>query len=367
MNSFNLLFNIESINNQGLQSYSNSITFMGLANFLTRFKINGGNAQLDIVSVGAYIQDGLITNTSPAFGEMVILNNESFISHISYINNDSILQFSLSNTLLHNILISNNNKGIKLSGNNNIKINDLYSFDNGSYELSFANGADDFNWTGDLFTGGAATTCTYGTGLGDIGLQNATCDLTGSPNVTRVGSFNSANIFNGFSKDFLNTHGASGDTGFSFLSITDWFNFDKRLKGWSPYDTGGLPNVVIQGNCDSGMCGIFDYSLKQNNTINSLFNRNGEFVADALCPESIRGSNFLESPSNLGLSLHHLPHTVEYPLDGIGNDNGICESGEYCYYIPGAGASSGDPFSYTSTCIYDSNGSDIVDVKIFGP
>jgi hypothetical protein len=123
------------------------------------------------------------------------------------------------------------------------------------------------------------------------------------------------------------------------------------------------------GECTSGnTCRIFDFTLK--NTGTNYYNRSGNgntansaFTNGAACPAEVAGSTAI-TDLNQVTAHTFLPNAVEIVGDGLGNDNGLCESGEACIYTPNIGFYQGTGNYSTNSCIF-SNGT-VSNVIMYG-
>lgn len=142
--------------------------------------------------------------------------------------------------------------------------------------------------------------------------------------------------------------------------ITDWLNFESYFRTWSPVNGGAA-------FCNSSDCQFWDNRLKQNstlyrNTSNDGQNQNEAFIAGAPCPAAVHGNKYLTDqmiPPNT-----FLINAQEVLNDGVGNDNGLCETGETCIYSPNFGAYQGEgDYKNNGTCSFQ-NGT-IQNVKMY--
>jgi hypothetical protein len=170
-------------------------------------------------------------------------------------------------------------------------------------------------------------------------------DLTSS----FVGKVTADDSFNG-----SDTNGAIG-----YDSIADWVNFSNRFRGWGR-DSTSLLDAGVREGCLSGIaCRIWDLRLSSSDT--QVRNRNGGFTAGASCPVSATGNKVLTDYN----SNTFLINALEAMEDGIGDDDGLCESYESCVYSPNIGAyqGDGDPFAQ-SACTF--TGGTVTGIQLFG-
>jgi hypothetical protein len=174
----------------------------------------------------------------------------------------------------------------------------------------------------------------------------------------------------------------SDDTGAAALaSITDWHRFDNRFRGWgraqrigpdtpNPYDGGiafyGWPSVQSRGACfgTSAVCEVFDYSLRGIQPPDAgpgaggatdVYLRNklatptsgmqaithvfrGFLLTQANCTD-LPGATW--NTATMRCSVTFLENAQEVLEDGVGNENGLCESSERCVVTRNFGAYQG--------------------------
>ena len=87
---------------------------------------------------------------------------------------------------------------------------------------------------------------------------------------------------------------------------------------------------------------------------------NAPFQNGAACPSQIHGNVTLTDKKTTPNT--YLKHALEVPLDGIGDDDGLCESSETCIYSPNFGAYQGEGDYTTLTCVFQDG--TIVGVKM---
>jgi hypothetical protein len=123
--------------------------------------------------------------------------------------------------------------------------------------------------------------------------------------------------------------------------------------------------VAAHGECDAGAtCRILDWRLVTDD--DALRAVHGE-AAGGTCPGAATGdlalTDFVSEPNTF------LIHAIELIGDEVGDDDGLCETGEACVYAANLGAYQGDGDSDESTCsvadglvsgvtlgVYESNG-----------
>lgn len=137
-----------------------------------------------------------------------------------------------------------------------------------------------------------------------------------------------------------------------FQNITDWTHFDRPTRGWG-MDGSAFPNADNQSACriaGSGTtCRIWDFALRATDTValrsvvpapadgNAVVKNVWAAVTTQAACDEIVGAVF----SGSLCSSTFLRNAFEVFGDGIGNDNGLCESGETCIVTPNIGAYQG--------------------------
>ncbi|MDP1916976.1 MAG: hypothetical protein Q8L14_12045 [Myxococcales bacterium] len=174
----------------------------------------------------------------------------------------------------------------------------------------------------------------------------------------------------------------SDDTGPAALSaITDWHRFDNRFRGWgkaypigpdtpNPYDGGtafyGWPSVQSRGACfgASAQCQVFDYSLRgiqppdagpgaggatdvylrnklatPTSGMQAITHVFGGFLLTQTNCADLPGATW--NSTTMQCSVTFLENAQEVLEDGVGNENGLCESNERCVVTRNFGAYQG--------------------------
>jgi hypothetical protein len=106
------------------------------------------------------------------------------------------------------------------------------------------------------------------------------------------------------------TANASDSSGTAAYSTTlDFFNFDNAFRSWGKSHADAFGTTNHRGRCSSGTCQIWDYSLQRNDT--TLLN----------------ASTSVKSTCSSG----PCPLANEVYGDGIGDNDGVCETGDVCF------------------------------------
>jgi hypothetical protein len=147
--------------------------------------------------------------------------------------------------------------------------------------------------------------------------------------------------------DSANTSDSNGAAPRS--SITDWFHFDDPSRAWG--EDGPWPGTYQA--CTTN-CRIWDWGRTPGDTILVARDRMGVASDEPLmpgqpCPPRLDGDNAAMDAS----SRYFLLGAVELLGDGIGNDDGLCQSGEVCLDLRSAGAHRDELTTWTPTgCVF---------------
>jgi hypothetical protein len=141
---------------------------------------------------------------------------------------------------------------------------------------------------------------------------------------------------------------------------------DTFTEGNNSY-SGQLSTSVLRPNRSIAESFTSDSSLKSTDTVirnisGTGATQNESFVVGQPCPAAVSGNRATTSV-DATFKFTYLENAVELMLDGSGNDNGLCESGETCVYSPNIGAYQGHGPLAAGACVFE-NGI-VRDVKIF--
>lgn len=191
------------------------------------------------------------------------------------------------------------------------------------------------------------TTCFHGAGSA-VAPGSTTID-PGSSYVGKVSTNDSSN-----SSDINGSE--------AYASISDWVGFESPFRGWGVDGVTSFLSAGLRGACTAGTCRIFDLRLESADAV--LKNFNGIFVNGATCPSSLDASVI----ANVVTDLQNTPHTflraaVEL-MDGFGNGNGLCESGENCIFTPNRGSYQGEGDYWSQACTF-TGGNGVTDVVMY--
>ena len=327
-------------------SASNSILVKGNYSNFANIKVSNSHSGVKLYAGSDNVLTNVLVHSSSNYGISGVSAGTTEYRHLTLANNTgSNLEIIDDNFReLSNVILINNNSGILLRDTTSTtkKITDIHIVGTQGNNIEFGPNATTYEWFGLLNLGSATNQCVYGTGTSSLGLMGATCIQTDNSNFTHSYNVDPNQYFVGFRNDTKNTHGANGLLGLAFASILNWFDFENKWSAWTKYNSNSMPNSNLLSRCTSGNCGIFDYSLKSNSLGKNLY---GVFAEGQNCPLPTPGAQ--SSPF------------TEYLLDGVGNDNSVCESNEICYFSPDAGANMDDLWSYTKTCVSSISGATV--------
>ncbi|MBX3724192.1 MAG: hypothetical protein KF713_20260 [Turneriella sp.] len=271
-----------------------------------------------------------------------------------------------ANTTLMNIGVANaTDRGVVIAGATGTQVINVVSHRDQAGGVDMLASASTFSY----FSGVAKTTnntaCTGGTP--DAGLPNGgaiACTLVNNSDFTLAStSVNPAAAFVGkvTSDDSANTLDTSG-VGAYALGL-DWVNFSNRLRAYGN-DGGTFPIAANQGRCLTGSCRIWDWSLRATDTQyrdvlaiptgNAVAAHKWSAATQINCTQpgavwlGTGTCNYPPFPGNVtscaawtggttataACLSTFLRNAYEIIGDGIGNENGLCESNEACIYTP---------------------------------
>lgn len=214
---------------------------------------------------------------------------------------------------------------------------------------------------GNIVMPSGGTTCVSS----NFGSFTAACELPSFINRVLNSLVVNAPVGKVTTDDSANTSDSSGQG--ASPSTVEPFRFISPFRTWGKNPSGGWPSVDSQGAC-VGACRIFDWAIKAGdinllNRSDDFTNVNGGWTDNTTCPAAVHGDKTI-----VYLSKKYLSNAAEILFDGIGNDDGLCESNEACLYQPNVGAYMGHgPFEGTPNCVFqDGVSADAVtNIKMF--
>ena len=308
------VFNNIRVSNNGVEgivlgtgSFSNTFTRVTVS--------NNRNTGILIVSTGSA--------NNNRFADVTIANNGA--GGISAGEYDFLMNVVASNNGASGIIIGANDTAFNLAVTNN------------ATDGIYLNSADDSVFTGLLKVGNNGTAdCTVNGGT-NPGLTGA-CANAGTSDATPSFSVDAATIFVGKvtgddAQNSSDTNGGATDAVGSAADF-DWIHFENDFRAWG-IDGSAFPNADHRGQWPDGSDGrIWDWSVSASDVgdggnpalLNVLALPDGNDTFDLV--------GFLST--QIGLR-----NAIEFLGDGIGDDDGICESNETCLYTPNIGAYQG--------------------------
>lgn len=203
-------------------------------------------------------------------------------------------------------------------------------------DVNIDNTVSDAVFSGSLVVTTSSTSCASGN---DVGVSDGCVPQAPSDATLVQGSVASAFI-GAPTPDSTNAHGAGGTEAYD--SITDWIEFDRPLRGWG-LGIGGLSSDGIRGRCvSSDTCQIVDLNLDHGVTSALLgvvaLPGAEDFVVHHFAAGSTMCGQFPGSSwDGSSCVITFLRNAFELIGDGVGNDNGLCESGERCLFTRNIG------------------------------
>ncbi len=291
-----------------------------------------------------------VTNSSPGLYFSSTGNNNLVVNTAAVNNYDTGIYFGIS---------ASNNTFLNIASAHNAYPN--YSGKCSAYQIMLV--GDNNTVTGLLKIGTGAGTCTsyeyssstacYGNGT-NPGLMTDTCANNGNSNATLTTGVTVASVFVGkvTTDDTVNASDTNGAATYDRNSL-DWLFFDDPYRGWG-MDRGAFPDVTNYDRCSSitpgttDTCRIWDWSLLSSDTVlrgvlstptgSDTLTHVWSAATQSEC-SAIAGAAWIGASSTCSSTF--LRNAVEIIGDGIGNENGLCESGETCLVTPNIGSYQG--------------------------
>ncbi|MGE0762764.1 MAG: Calx-beta domain-containing protein [Bdellovibrionales bacterium] len=282
-------------------------------------------------------------------------------SHLTMANAEGIIlegyTFGADYQTLNQAVVANGSDyaALYVYGANNAKISQFVSGHN-SVDLT-ASGSNGFFTNNMLIGPSASGACNGNTGT-NTGLGAFTCTNQGSSDANFVigSSIDLTNSFVGkATSDSANTSDTSGTAAYN--TITDFLNFENFYRLWGLDGSGAFPHASQEGRCSgTSTCRIWDWRLKSTDTVlrnksNDGSTSNDAFTANSTCPAAVHGNKALADQQTSVNTF--LINAQEIMLDGVGDDDGLCESSEECIYSPNFGAYQGEGnYKAGGTCTF---------------
>lgn len=235
-----------------------------------------------------------------------------------------------NNNTFMNILAANyHNFGLRILGSNYTSVVN-FGASHGTYGFYLDNASYNY-FTGLRKVGNQSTNICSVTGGADPGLVDSTCANQGTSDGTLITDITCANSFVGklYDDDPENeSEITNGDGTADYTDITDWTVFSSLFRSWGK-DGNPFPDATNIGRLTSGTGRLWDFSLSSSDSV----------VREVLSLPT--GNDYINHKWSDGSTIIFLRNAVEIIGDDIGNDNGLCESGENCLYTPNIGSYQG--------------------------
>lgn len=343
----NLIYNISIFNSQ-------DVTF-------------GVGLRLDTNVTKNFISGVLVANNASDGVSIVNSSVNNYIFNISSVNNNGIGEkLNSSNTLLTNVMnLNNGNDHLQMNGAPTSTLQNYVSGATPNSHVNLSGGNTDTYFTG-IFKVNSVACITAGGSSGGI---TGTCN--GAVTGTRPSDINypSTNSFLNFSatplnqifigqasSESANSYYASGSNTYSTsVSWTSFQNFYRNLGKSGTFAASSSRGACIAG----GVCQIYDWTFRTTDTIG---------LNTLPCPGNTAQlpATVVTHPLNGGGSVTFLRNAVEIIGDGIGDDNGFCQSFEACLYTPNVGSYQGHG-NLVSASVAVANTSTCSDIGSTGP
>lgn len=296
--------------------------------------------------------------------------------NLTFVNNsldNSIYNFAANADLFNNMLSVNSGTQAALynyQARAHI-FSQLMLIGGGTQDILNSNTRAPLKFTNNLVIENAARCTIYNDTAWSPGLlTDGSCGNAGPSNaILRLLSFDQPKMFVGkvLTSDLINSEDTLGSGNAS--SLTNWSRFDNNFRAWGK-EGSIFPNTDNKGPCATGNCRIWDFRLKADpaniayNSTDAVATKNDPFIPGATCPAAVHGNKKTDYTDYYSVTTPFLTNAVEISLDGLGNDNVMCESGESCLYSPNFGAYQGEgDYEAAGTCIFQAGA--ITGVKLY--
>ena len=282
-------------------------------------------------SVGVYIFTNAVDNVlnqvttaSNSYGIMINTGSNNIVNDVTAVNNTSggIYLAAGTNNTLSGVTVANNSLGIYIGSAMENTLANITAANNYNHGINvYFSSINTF--MGRVQVGNNGTDCIVTAGS-DPGL-NSDCTQQGSSDFgTPVTGISVSGSFMGkvVTDDSANASDTTGAADFpADPTVFDWSNFENAFRTWG-IDGSAFPATDHEGRWTTGMGRIWDWSLES-----------GDSVIRNLLPLP-SGDNTLTHIWSTPGTTTFLRNAIEILGDGVGNDNGLCESNETCLYTP---------------------------------
>jgi hypothetical protein len=344
---------IRDVTNRG--SNDRSLYYAGTTSVISGAEFSGGNeVMLAGNNQGGNVFSRLLATGSQAVGMEINYGSPGTLLDVTVADSGSYgMEIFRSGAVVFANVASLNAAyiGMDIDVDTTVSTYDVVSAYNGQAGLYLGNAgvvglaAHGRLWVGQNATSGSLKQCEALTGA--VGLVDGTCTTTGAAGSTSYGSGSSDAVFSPTVGDGSYFAGPVGSA-VAFSSVTDFTQYADALRFYQ--NNVAFPNPSSRGQCASGNCILFDWSLRQGDAIlrgvhtlptgNDTIEHRWNFTAanQADCSVAMPGARFVAAND---CRTTYLRNAIEAFNDGIGNDNSLCESGETCIFSPNLGAYQG--------------------------
>lgn len=302
---------------------------------------NGIGLRIDGGATKNFLSGILVSNNTVDGVSILNASHNNYLFNVTSVNNlGTGEKLASSNLLLSNVMnLNSTGDHLQLNGAPNMTLQNYVSGTTAGSHVNLSGGNTDAYFTG-VFKVNSVACITAGGSTGGI-----TAGCNGAATGTRPADINypSTNSFLNFSATPLtqislgqvssDTGNAYYSTGINVYSLSNnWNGFQNFYRGIGK--SGAFPSTAIRGACSAGNCQLYDWTLKTTDTIG--LNTNPCSGNTSQLPATT-----ITHPLNGGGSVTFLRNAVEIIGDGIGNENGFCESSEACLFTPNIGAYQG--------------------------
>ncbi len=317
-------------------------------------------------------------------GVEVGASSSNILSHLTLANNNlSGLRVSSGSDLTHisQILGLNNSASLEVDNSSGLRLSELALATSGiaSVKIVYLLNSNNNVFSG-LLNNLASAPCAAGGTSVSPGI-GASCNPTDLSTFYYVNSPTSwsqqviekiVNLTTPSNSDAANLSDANGLSG---VGTHDWFSFDNAYRTWGlKGSASGMRADSLAERCSNtaSNCAIWDYRLKAGGV--GAYNVHSAFVAGNACPTLVSAT----APGYLSMAANNPTPQRDYLInaqeiigDNIGNDNGLCESGEACMYSANIGAYQGEgsivgPCTFTDVLNPSTSAAAVTGVTLYG-
>lgn len=263
---------------------------------------------------------GLNTATNNVLGDVLIVNNGG--------SGIRVVSGSDANTLSRIAAINNLLDGVDINSSNGITLDGVAAANNGVTGVRLHN-TSNILVTGPLRLANELDCNVTSPGVNPGLAEGGSCGNAGDSDAVLTTNLSLA-IRNAFvgkaSGDAVNADHTEGVAGYPVAPAGfDWSNFENIFRAWGIDDVALFPGGDHRGRWDSGNGRIWDWSLRDEDTV----------LREVLIMP--HGNNNLVHTWSTAITTSILRNAVEL----AGNGNGLCETNETCLYSPNLGSYQG--------------------------